>query len=110
MRRMFLKTTQIYAITVSTLFIAQTDCYAFSTSTNIGSINSNNILVYVKHSKCSAPGSADFEGTDMSGVTPKCDAIFNACIDESLSCAVRKQKCREFDKMDRDGSCYKKGR
>jgi len=90
---------------IATSILFSTECYA------VDSLNhANAVLIAAKKPKCSAPGVADFEGTDMSGVTPKCDAIFNACIDESAPCAVRKQKCAEFDKMDRNGSCYKKKR
>lgn len=67
-------------------------------------------MVVSRQSHCSAPGVDDFEGTDMSGVTPKCNAIFNACIDKSAPCKIRIQKCAEFDKMDRNGSCYKSRR
>jgi hypothetical protein len=70
---------------------------------------SESIIIAAKQSKCSAPGVDDFEGTDMSGVTSKCKATFDACVDASVPCGIRKQKCAEFDKMDRNGSCYKKG-
>lgn len=60
--------------------------------------------------KCSASGAADYEGTDQSGITKKCLAIFNACIDESAPCETRKKNCAKYDKMERDGSCYKKGK
>lgn len=58
--------------------------------------------------KCSAPGEMDYEGTDQSGITRTCEAIFSACIDESAPCATRKKNCAKYDRMDRDGSCYKK--
>jgi hypothetical protein len=70
---------------------------------------SDSIFTAAKQSKCSAPGVDDFEGTDMSGVTSKCKATFDVCVDPSAPCGIRKQKCAEFDKMDRNGSCYKKG-
>lgn len=60
--------------------------------------------------KCSAPGLMDFEGTDQSGITKTCQAIFSACIDESAPCETRKKNCAKYDRMDRDGSCYKKGK
>jgi hypothetical protein len=60
--------------------------------------------------KCSAPDVMDFEGTDQSGITKTCEAIFSACIDESAPCKTRKQNCAKYEKMDRDGSCYKKGK
>lgn len=58
--------------------------------------------------KCSAPGEMDYEGTDQSGITKTCEAIFSACIDESAPCETRKKNCAKYDRMDRDGSCYKK--
>lgn len=58
--------------------------------------------------KCSAPGVMDYEGADQSGITRKCEAIFSACIDESATCETRKKNCAKYDRMDRDGSCYKK--
>ena len=70
--------------------------------------DSHAIAVASKQSKCSAPGVDDFEVRDMSGVTPKCKAIFDACVDQSAPCGIRKRKCMEFDRMDRSGSCYKK--
>ncbi len=60
--------------------------------------------------KCSAPGVMDFEGTDQGGITRTCKAIFESCIDESAPCETRKKNCAKYDRMDRDGSCYKKGK
>jgi hypothetical protein len=60
--------------------------------------------------KCSAPNEMDYEGTDQSGITKKCQAIFDTCIDESAPCETRKKNCAKYDRMDRDGSCYKKGK
>ncbi len=93
------------AISVTTILVLFSNIYHASEKANA----SEALVVASKQSKCSAPGVDDFEGTDMSGVTPKCKAIFNACVDQSAPCGIRKQKCAEFEKMDRNGSCYKKG-
>lgn len=90
---------------IATCALLSTECYSLEEAHG-----AQTILIAVKKPKCSAPGVADFEGTDMSGVTPRCQAIFDTCVDESAPCNIRKQKCAEFDKMDRNGSCYKKGR
>jgi hypothetical protein len=92
------------------LFFACAECNAFDTPGDADKIVATKFVVAAKRSKCSAPGTDDFEGSDMSGITPKCQATFNTCIDDSASCGVRKQKCKEFNKMDKDGSCYKKQR
>ncbi|MCX7898615.1 MAG: hypothetical protein N2444_00745 [Methylocystis sp.] len=94
---------------LSVLLCAQTEANAFATPVNIKAAGAT-FIVAAKKPKCAAPTVADFEGTDMEGVTAKCDAIFNACVNEALACSVRLRKCKEFDKMDRDGSCYKKKR
>jgi hypothetical protein len=60
--------------------------------------------------KCSASTVDDFEGTDQSGMTKNCLAIFENCVDESAPCETRKKNCAKYDKMERDGSCYKKGK
>jgi hypothetical protein len=67
-------------------------------------------IVAARPSKCSAPTVMDFEGTDQEGITKKCQAIFGTCIDESAPCETRKKNCAKYDRMDRDGSCYKKRR
>ncbi len=66
--------------------------------------------VSIAKPKCSAPNEMDYEGTDQSGITKKCEAIFSACINESAPCETRKKNCAKYDRMDRDGSCYKKGK
>ena len=94
----------------SLFFLTCVESHAFNPPKSIKGGIADALVVAAKQSKCSAATVEDYEGTDMSGVTPKCDAIFNACVNESLPCDVRKQKCKQFDKMDRDGSCYKKKR
>lgn len=103
MSRMSYSPRAKYLLAASFLFFTSAGCQAFDGPTKT-------FVVAAKQAKCSAPTVMDYEGTDMSGVTPKCDAIFNDCVNEALPCNVRKQKCAQFDKMDQDGSCYKKKR
>lgn len=92
------------AVAVSVLAFAPAE--AFSPS-GVDRVDSH--ILRVK-AKCSAGTVESYEGTDMSDITPKCEAIFNACVDEKLPCNDRLKKCKQFDKMDTDGSCYKKKR
>ena len=108
MSRGLFKMAAASAIAIPALLCMQAGASAFTTA-NVKPGGAA-FIVAAKQPKCSASTSEDFEGTDMSGVTPKCQAIFDACVDESLACNVRLKKCAEFDKMDRSGSCYKKQR